>query len=103
MSIIKEIIQRRKEKDRKVKEIEENDRIIRNLEEKKMSHYERELMRSLEEERQELIKEALKWDIRKRQAEDKIKAKQMMKFNSEMFNNDSILREKNVFLRGGDF
>lgn len=103
MGFIKNFLAKRKERDNKEKEYEDNDNIVRHVEEKKKSHYERELIKSLEEERQKYIKEALHWDNIKRQIDEKIKAREMMTFKSDMFQNDNILNAKKKFLNGGDF
>ena len=103
MGLIRDILQRAKERKEKLRVAEEDDRVYSNLETKKKSHYERELIKRLEEERQEHIKQALFWDNKKEQALQKKKARDMMKFNPEFFNQDVVLKQKNLFLRGGDF
>lgn len=103
MGVVGDLIARANHRKQALKEYEEKDRIVETVSQRKMSHNERVLLKSLEEERQELIKEALYWDNRKRMALEKLKAHNMMKFNPEFFNNSSILNEKNRFLNGGNF
>lgn len=86
-----------------MREFEENDRILNNVEQRKLSHYERELIKSMEAEKQKLLKETLHWENKKRMAEDKLNARNMMKFNPEFFTEDVVLKSKNIFLNGGDF
>lgn len=103
MGLISDILKRKKERDRRAKEFKDENRMVEKFNEKKQSHWERELVKSLEEERQKCIKEALHFENRRRQAEDKLKAKQMLKFDSTLFKNKSILDEKDNFLKGGYF
>ena len=95
------MVQRRKERDNKIKEWEDNDRIGNGIQERKKSHNERELEKILEREKQESIKEVLRIEEQRRQAKDRLDARNMMKFNGDMFRQKSILEERNVFLRGG--
>jgi len=88
MGIIKDFIQRARERRLKESEFKDNDRIINSIEEKKKSHNERVLAELLEEERQEYIKEALKWEERKRKLLEKKKANDMMHFNRDLFSGD---------------
>ena len=103
MGFIKDFLERRKERDLRMRTAEDDDRIFSTIHERKQSHWEREMIKGLEKEKQQCIKEALHWENKKRMADEKLKARNMMKFNPEMFNNESILKEKKIFLRGGDF
>lgn len=103
MGLIGNFINRSRERKRKIEEYEENDRISSGIDERKESHNERELKKVLEKERQEAIKEALIWEEKCRQLRERKHSRDAMKFNPGMFNNDSILKEKNLFLRGGNF
>lgn len=103
MGIIGDFMARNSARKQKMKEYEDNDRVVNAVETKKKSHAERELIKSLQEDKEKLMKEALYWENRKRQLEDKKKAYDMMHFNPEFFRHPSILKEKNLFLRGGDF
>ena len=98
MGFIKNFFARRKEREDKLKEYDDNDKIIRIIDERKKSHNERELIKILNKEREEAIKEALIWEDKRRQADEKLKARNMMKFNPEFFNGDSILKQKKIFL-----
>ena len=96
MGIIQNILRKSQEKKERMREIENNDRMLNNLETKKLSHDERIIIKGLEEERAEVLKEALKWDERKRKALDKLRSREMMQFNSNMFQD-----EKNNLLKWG--
>jgi len=105
MGLLKEFLDRRNANKRRFQEYEDNDRVVNVVEERKKSHNERELIQILENERQQNIKDALRWEDKKRIAQEKLKSRGMMKFNPEFFNNDesNILRQKNLFLNGGNF
>lgn len=103
MGFVKNILDRAKERKEKLREAEDNDRVFNSLEQKKLPHNERELMKVLEEERQELIKQALYWENKKRQMLDRKKSGDAMKFNPEIFHNDVITNQKNIFLNGGNW
>ncbi|UCD20937.1 MAG: hypothetical protein JSW08_00095 [archaeon] len=100
MGVIRDILNRAKERRRKEREGEENERIFGNIQEKKLSHYEREMIKILQKEKEQNIREALYWEEKRRQAEEKWRARQMMKFNPEFFNDDIILTQKKLFLGG---
>ena len=78
MSFISNFMKNRSMSNLKEKEFEENDKIATRIETKKKSHYERELLNILEKERQDAIKEALKFENRRRIADEKWRARQMM-------------------------
>ena len=103
MGIISNFLARRKSNENRQKDYEDNDKIIGNIEEKKKSHAERELIKVLESEKQTAIKEALREEEKCRQLRERVKAREMMKFNPEFFNNDTILHQKSIFLNGGNF
>lgn len=103
MGFIKDFLARRKEADVKLRQVQEDDRVMTVAETRKLSHDERELIKSFELDRREALKEARVWDARKRAAEDKLRSQNLMKFNPEFFTGDTILKEKHSFLRGGDF
>lgn len=103
MGFLKEFIDRKRDRDRRMKDYEDNDRIEDTINDRKMSHNERELIKIMNHERELAIREALYWEEIRRQNEEKLKARNMMKFNQSMFNNENILREKNIFLRGGSW
>jgi hypothetical protein len=101
MNFIQNFLARRKEKENKLKDWQENDDVYRVGTERKQSHNERELKKILEQERQEAIKEALHWEEKCRQLRERKKSRDMMKFNPQMWNDNSILKQNNQFLRGG--
>lgn len=103
MGIIKDLIAKARERKERLAEYQDEDRTVNTVQERKKSHWERELIKNLEDEKQQLLKEAMHLENRRRSAEDRLKARKMMKFNPEHFQNDEILRQKNVFLRGGNF
>lgn len=103
MSLLKDFILRSKARKSRMSDYEDGERIAHTIDERKKSHNERVLAELLEEERQLNIKEALDWEKKKRAMQDKLKARQMMKFNPEFFNKDVVLNQKNIFLRGGNF
>lgn len=79
MSVISDFLKRRSMGNIKEKEWEEDDKIHSRIEIKKKSHYERELLKVLERERQESIKEALRLENRRRLAEERLIGRNMMK------------------------
>lgn len=103
MGVIKDFIARARERKEKLANYQDDDRVVNTVQTRKKSHWERELIKDLEEEKQKNIKEAIMWENKRRELEDRLKARRMMKFNPEHFQNDEILRQKNIFLRGGDF
>jgi hypothetical protein len=101
MGILKDFANKNSERKRKFQSAQDDDRIYGTIDERKKSHGERELIKVLEQERQEHIKEALVWEEKRRQAEERLRAREMMSFHPEFFNNQSILKENQNFLRGG--
>lgn len=101
MGFIKDILQKSRERKDKLRSYQDEDRVVETIRQRKLSHDERVLIESLEEEKQKYIKEANYWEKKRRQYEERSKARSMMSFNPEFFQNDSILKEKNMFLRGG--
>ena len=102
MGFLKNLFNRANERKEKLKELEEDQRIIETVEKRKLSHNERELMKNLEEEKEKLYKEALYWENRKRMALERKKSSDMMKFNPEFFNDSSVLKQKNIFKEDND-
>ena len=95
------MIARARERKDKLGAYQDEDRVINEVQQRKKSHWEREAIKDMEEEKQKLLKEAVMWENKRRQAEEKLRTRKMMKFNPENFQNDEILRQKNLFLRGG--
>ena len=98
MGIFNNIFGRNNERDEKIKLLEEDRRINKILDERELSHDERLLKKSMEEDRQNSIRKALELDTKRRVIEDKIRSRESMRFNSELFNNKSILKDDNNFL-----
>lgn len=93
MGFIKNIIENSKNRNFKLKEAEENERIMRKVRERSMGHNERELNKMLEEERQKEIAHGLRFMNFKRKFEDKQKARRMMTFNADLWSpNNNLLR-----------
>lgn len=103
MGVIDKFINNFKSRNAKFKEYQEDERIQRQLSERKLSHNERILNKLLEEERQKQIRNQLDFMVKKRKMEDLNKQRNFMKFNQEWFNNNSILNQKNVFKSSGGF
>lgn len=79
MGFVQNFLQRRKEKESKIKEIEENEGIYRNIERKKLSHNEREMIGILNKEKEDALKEALSWEEKRRRGEEMFREREMMK------------------------
>lgn len=97
--MIREIIENWKQKNMRFKEMEEEDRMVNKLQQRKLGHNERELNKFMEEERQKQITNDLKLAKLKRRWEDKQQEKNMMNFNSGLFNEDVIFTQENMFLK----
>ena len=89
MGIIKDMLERARERKRKFQDFEDNDRVVEGLGERKKSHNERELLKILEREKQEAIAEALRLEDKRRQLEERKKSRDAMMFNSELFSDDN--------------
>lgn len=101
MGVIDKFINNFKGRNAKFKEYQEDDRIQRQLSERKLSHNERILNKLMEEERQKQIRNQLDFMVKKRKMEELNKERNFMKFNKNMFNNSSLLKAKNIFKSGG--
>ena len=99
MGFIKDIIARARERKDKLSNYQDDDKVVSTVENRKKSHWERELLHDLEEEKQKNIKEAVMWENKRRQYEDKLKSRKMMKFNSDLWQGN----EKDKYLLGGNF
>ena len=77
MGLIGNIIQRRRERESKQKEFEENDRIVNNIERKKLSHNEREIIGIMKKEKEKHFQEALRWEEKRRRGEEMFNERQM--------------------------
>ena len=100
MGILNNFLSRRKETENRFSDASLNDRIMSEVDNRKRSHSERELIQVLEKEHQVALKDALYWEEKRRQAYELLKARQSMKFNPEFFNGPSILKDNHNFLRG---
>ena len=98
--MIKEWIENWKSRERGFKELQESDLMNRKLNERKLSHNERVLNKLMEEDRQEQIKHNLKLMNMKRRFEDKKRIRDSMSFNSNLFKDDVIFTQENMFKNG---
>lgn len=93
MGILKSIIENSKSKNRRLKEAQEEQTIMKKLHERNLGHNERELNSILERERQIGIKKDLKFFDLQRKINEKTNARNMMSFNPEIWSdNHSILK-----------
>ena len=101
--MIREFIEKARNKDRKWKEMQEDDRLVNRLEERKLPHNERVLNKLLEEEKQEAIKDAVTEITRVNKLKEKQRESDFMKFNPEWFSDDNcILKQENIFSRNNN-
>lgn len=98
--MIKELINNWRERERKFKDFQEEDLIQRKIQERKLPHNERVLNTFLEEERQKEIKNQLKLFRLKKRFEEKKKLRNMNSFDSNMFKDDVIFTQENMFKNG---
>lgn len=78
MGLIQNFIQNRKESNRKVKEYEDNDNMVSNVERKKMSHNEREVLAILKKEKENSLKEILRLEEKRRKGHELLLEREMM-------------------------
>ena len=81
MGLLKDFIERKRERNRKENEFEDADKISSNIERKKMSHNEREVAAILRKEAEKNFKDTLKWEEERRKADDLFHTRQMMMGN----------------------
>lgn len=93
MGIIKDILSRATERKNKMREIQDNALIKRNFQERQLSPHERVFNKMMEEERQKAIRVGVRRLNEKRQLEEKRRSQQMMKFNPEIWKQNSILKQ----------
>lgn len=92
MGFLKGIIENSKNRNRRLKEAQEEERIQRKVHERNLGHNEREFNKMLEQERQKEIAYGLKFMNFKRRWEDNQKSRQMMQFNANLWSdNNNIL------------
>lgn len=95
--MIKEIIEKLRERKAKYKELDENYRLNKMLAERQKSANERELERYMEEERQARIKTELEHFRNKRKQENNNGSKMMKSKYIFKDNGHNILKSKNIF------
>ena len=96
---VKDILERFSNKGKKFKEMQEDDRLQNKLQERKLTGEERALNRIYEKRRQEGIKRELN-SIYKRQDKDYWK-KDIITQKMIFKDNTSLLRQPNIFVKGG--
>lgn len=84
MGLIQKFIQRRREREGKVKDAEENDSIFHDIERKKLSHNEREMIGIFKKEKEEALTEALRFEEKRRRGTELLRERTM--FNHGGFN-----------------
>lgn len=95
--LIKNFIERYKNRKLQEKELENQDRLIERIQQKKMSHEERILNKLLEENRQKRIKQRLNFELAKRRNEERKKARELLFCPNKLVNNNRIMKNKNIF------
>lgn len=100
--MLKEFFQSIKNRNSKFKEMQEDDKLVNTLGERKKSNNERVLGKLLEKQREESIKEALDATTHLEKVKEKQRQTNFMNFNNELFNgNNNILKQDNLFSGGG--
>lgn len=99
MGFIKDMLAKARERKEKQSEYQDNDKMVNTVENRKKSHWEREMLKDLEDEKQKYIKGAVMLENKRRELEDKLKARRMMKFNPEIWSGN----QHDDFLRGGNW
>lgn len=77
MGLIQNFLNRRRERESKLRDFEETDHIVNNIERKKLSHNEREIVAILRKEKETEMKKALMWEEKRRQSEELFRERQM--------------------------
>lgn len=78
MGILHNFIERKREREQGMKQAEDNDKIFSDIERKKLSHNEREILGILKREREEHLKDALRWEERRRKGDEMLHEREMM-------------------------
>jgi len=97
IDIIRKWQESKKEKSEKFKEMQENDKLTRMLEERKLSSNERELNRYMKEQREKKIKETLD-EIHKKRNHESWKGSNIVGKATMLKDDRPILKEKNIFI-----
>jgi hydroxylamine reductase (hybrid-cluster protein) len=92
MSFLDKLTGRNKIRKEKFEEYQDSDRAMQTVENRKMSHDERELIKTLEQEKQYWIKEANRFEAKKRQLEDKKRGRDLMTFKPMSQEKDDLLK-----------
>ena len=102
MGVIDKFINNFQSRNQKFKEYQEDDRIQSQLHERKLSHNERVLNKLLEEQRQKDIANQLRFMEKQRKVDELQKSRDFMKFNPNLWNDSSILKQKSILKSGGN-
>lgn len=81
MGVIENFFKRRRERNRQESEFEDIDRAHSNIERKKLSHNEREMIAVLNREKENYLKEGLQWEEKRRKANELFREREMMRSN----------------------
>lgn len=81
MEFLDNFINRKKARNERAEFLENEDRITHDIERKKLSHNEREMIAVLKREREQHLKDALKHEEKRRKAEERFRSRQMMMEN----------------------
>ena len=81
MGVIGDFIKGRKERNRRESEFEDIDRAHSNIERKKLSHNEREVVSILRREKENSLKEILNWEEKRRKGDELFREREMMRGN----------------------
>lgn len=84
MGFLKNFLERKREREARVRRAEDDDRVLNNIERKKLSHNEREVIGFLRREKEEHLKDALRFEEQRRRTEELCKEREM--FNGGGFN-----------------
>lgn len=95
---LKGFIQRYKDRKQAVKDYEDNDRMVNNFNQKKLSHNERVLNKLMEQNRQKQISRQLEFELSRRKNEDKQQAKKLFGSHNKLWKDNSLMKTKNVFM-----
>lgn len=91
-------IERYKSRKQAAKDYERNENMVDSFNQKKLPHNERVLNKLLEQNRQEQIKKRLDFELTRRRNQDKQKARNMLGSNRKLWQDNSLMKTKNLFV-----
>lgn len=86
MGFLENLRERKRERTERERRFEEDHRISDNFHRKKMSHVEREMVAILTKEKEQHLKDALKFEELRRKREELFKERQMMRGHINLWN-----------------